>query len=242
MGQLTKDEVHAFQDAVVRRSSREPLQYIIGTAPFLDFEVEVGPGVFIPRPETEQLADWVMRSDKVTQPAVIMDVCAGSGVLAIALARHFDTAQVVAVEKSTEALTYLRRNVEQLAPQVQTIHADATESLIASGHIAPNSVDLLVSNPPYVPCGNLADRKVDLETAHYDPPQAVFSGDIGTDFTQQFSTHLGSYLADGALVAMEHDDTTGAETAEILEAAGLHHVEQHQDLAGRPRFVTGIWN
>lgn len=237
---FTEVEQQAFQECVMRRSTREPLQYIIGTAPFLDFEVEVGPGVFIPRPETEVLADWVIKSDSVSNPRHVLDLCAGSGVLAIAMARAYPDAHVTAVEFSDEALTYLYRNIQQLSPDVSVVETDASADLVAAGYVQPQSIDLLVCNPPYVPTTSLTEGLVDAETALHDPQEAVFSGEDGTAFTRQLCTNLANYLAHGGVVAIEHDDANGAETAALLRDAGLHHIEQHCDLAGRPRFITGV--
>lgn len=238
---LTADEQQVFRAEVMRRSTREPLQYIIGTAPFLDFEVEVGPGVFIPRPETEQLADWVVTSGRVSSPHHILDLCSGSGVLAIAMAHSYPDAKITAIELSDEALPYLYQNVHNLAPDVEVVKADASEDLVASGVLQPGTVDLIVCNPPYVPTASLEEGLVDVETAQYDPQEAVFSGRDGVAFTRRLCDHLPRYLANGGVVAVEHDDANGGETAALLSGAGLQRVEQHCDLANRPRFVTGVW-
>lgn len=243
---LTEAEEEALRQAVARRAQREPLQHIMGTAPFMDFAVKVGPGVFIPRPETEQLADWVIREltprdAAAPQPLRILDICAGSGVLSIALSRGFPTARVQAVELSEQALPYLSQNVHELAPSVEIIHADATQNLVARGFIAPHSVDVVVCNPPYVPEESKRTGAVDIETLQYDPDQAVFSGEQGTNFTAALCQHLADYLAPGALIAMEHDDSTGHSTSKLLASAGLSTIEQHYDLTGRPRFLSALW-
>jgi release factor glutamine methyltransferase len=137
---------------VVRREAREPLQHLLGSAPFMSFQVRVGPGVFVPRPETESLAERAIQTASTMAVGDvglrIMDLCSGSGVLAIALARAIPHATVEAVEVSDEALPYLVQNVADLSPG-GCDHPRLLESF-ASG-VAPASLDLIVSNPPYVP-------------------------------------------------------------------------------------------
>lgn len=238
---------------VVRRMSREPLQHILGEAPFCDFSVVVGEGVFIPRPETELLAQWAidtLRSVQQSQGKTvtgeiqggelrslhILDVCAGSGVLALALARAFPTAEVWAVEYSMRALQYLHRNVEKLAPQVRVVEGDAALPYDTWG-IPSGSVDLVVCNPPYVPTGSVVDQ----ETAESDPADAVFSGEDGLVLSRLILRHLPFLLSPGAVVGMEHDDVTGEALCQEASLAGYSDCRDHYDLAGRPRFMTAHW-
>mgnify|MGYP000311271039 CR=1 FL=1 len=159
-----------FRALVERRAQRIPLQHLIGTAAFGPVEVQVGPGVFIPRPETEALLEWAMNQPLPPSP-VIVDLCTGSGALALALAHTWPQAQVVAVEKSPEALVYARRNCAGSA--VDVLEADVTlPSLLADRN---GTVDLLVSNPPYIPEG----AELDPEVADHDPAAALFGGPDG---------------------------------------------------------------
>jgi release factor glutamine methyltransferase len=150
--ELTDGQAADLEELVLRRESREPLQHLLGVAPFMAFQVRVGPGVFVPRPETESLAERAIHTASTMAVGDsglrIVDLCSGSGVLAIALARAIPHATVQALEISDDALPYLAHNIEDLAPEVVITHS-SLESW-ASG-VEPSSLDLIVSNPPYVP-------------------------------------------------------------------------------------------
>lgn len=240
--QLTTAQKDTLEGWVQRRMSREPVQHILGEAPFLDFSVAVGEGVFIPRPETELLADWAIKaahqqmSMSSAQPLHILDLCAGSGVLAIAMARAFPTAYIWAVEYSDQAFMYLRRNVAALAPQISLIQGDATLPYSGWG-IPENSIDVVVCNPPYVPL----DSTVDRETREFDPTDAVFSGEGGLVLSRHILHHLPVLLTPGAVLGMEHDDATGESLTQLAQRAGYSDCKDHLDLAGRPRFMTAHW-
>lgn len=269
--QLTAAQLALVRAWVAQRAARIPLQHILGEAPFLDFSVAVGEGVFIPRPETELLADWAIKAlrqrekegvaaldgrrgeeleewpqrqrqqgeqvgEEPERRLHILDLCAGSGVLAIALARAFPTARVWAVERAAGAVAYLRRNVAALAPQVSVVVGDVAE-LHPRWGIPARGIDMVVCNPPYVPQRSL----VDVETVTYDPPEAVFSGSDGLSLSTRIMQRLPLVLADGALLGMEHDDTTGGQLCQVAQAAGYSDCRDHPDLAGRPRFMTARW-
>ncbi|OBG47210.1 protein-(glutamine-N5) methyltransferase, release factor-specific [Mycobacterium alsense] len=219
-----------YRDVVVARSRRVPLQHLTGTAAFGPVTLRVGPGVFIPRPETEAILAWATAQPLGPQP-VIVDVCTGSGALAVALARHRPAARVIGVDDSDEALSYARRNTEGTA--VELVRADVTAPGLLpelDGH-----VDLLVANPPYVP----DDSAVEAEVAQHDPPHAVFGGADGMAVIAAVVGLAGRWLRPGGLFAVEHDDTTSARTVEMIETTKLFgDIEARHDLAGRPRFVT----
>ncbi|MCV7381826.1 protein-(glutamine-N5) methyltransferase, release factor-specific [Mycobacterium alsense] len=219
-----------YRDMVVARSRRVPLQHLTGTAAFGPVTLRVGPGVFIPRPETEAILEWATAQPLGPQP-VIVDLCTGSGALAVALARHRPAARVIGVDDSDEALSYARRNTEGTA--VQLVRADVTAPGLLpelDGH-----VDLLVANPPYVP----EDSAVEAEVAQHDPPHAVFAGADGMAVIAAVVGLAGRWLRPGGLFAVEHDDTTSARTVEMIETTRLFgDIEARHDLAGRPRFVT----
>ncbi len=219
-----------FRDLVERRAQRIPLQHLIGTAAFGPVEVQVGPGVFIPRPETEALLEWAMNQPLPPSP-VIVDLCTGSGALALALAHTWPQAQVVAVEKSPEALVYARRNCAGSA--VEVLEADVTvPSLLAD---RDGTVDLLVSNPPYIPdCAEL-----DPEVIDHDPAAALFGGPDGMSVIVPIIALAARLLRPGGKLGIEHDDTTADQVVAALDRDGTFgDITARRDLTGRPRFVT----
>ncbi|OBF86364.1 protein-(glutamine-N5) methyltransferase, release factor-specific [Mycobacterium sp. 852002-51163_SCH5372311] len=219
-----------YHDVVAARSRRIPLQHIIGTVAFGPVELHVGPGVFIPRPETESILEWATVQRLGTQP-LIVDLCTGSGALAVALANHWPAARVVGVDDSEAALEYARRNVEGTA--VELVRADITKPGMLPG--LDGQVDLLVANPPYVP----EDVPLEPEVAQHDPPHAVFGGPDGMAVIAAVVDLAGRWLRPGGLLAVEHDDTTWSSTVELVSSTGLFDdIAARHDLAGRPRFVT----
>ncbi len=227
---LDEDFFTRYRDVVAARSRRVPLQHLVGTEAFGPVVLHVGPGVFIPRPETEAMLAWAIAQRLPIRP-VIVDVCTGSGALALALARHLADARVIGIDDSDGALDYARRNVE--GSSVELVRADAA----APGLLAEldGRADLVVSNPPYVP----DDAVVEPEVAQHDPPHAVFGGPDGMTVIAAVVRQAGRWLRPGGLVAVEHDDTTSTNTVELVESTGLFEdIKARQDLAGRPRFVT----
>lgn len=234
---VTESQQRAYQALIERRADREPVQHILGTAPFGPLDLAVGSGVFVPRPETELLAAWAAAT---AQPgASIVDLCAGSGALGLYLAQTVPGARVALVERDDAALEYLRRNAATYAPRAHVIAADVREAGLAqtiTDVIGP--VDLVVSNPPYVPDGAELDRE-----AAADPAVALFSGADGLDLIRHLAplaaNLLGGTRDAAGHVGIEHDDTNAEGTAQLLHDAGFVDVQRHQDLAGRPRYVTG---
>ncbi|AIL96737.1 peptide chain release factor N(5)-glutamine methyltransferase [Corynebacterium ureicelerivorans] len=221
-----------YAQLVARRAAREPLQHITGSAPFYGVELAVGPGVFIPRPETEVLAQWAvqMLDDAPSAPTVV-DLGSGSGALAIAVARAVPAATVYAVERSHEAREYLRRNVEEHAPQVRIVAGDMTDPHLVAE--LAGSVDLVVSNPPYVP------ESPELQVEVYaDPHEAVFSGTDGMAAIRGLVPVAQRLLRDGGALGIEHDDTTSVQVQDVVAAGGFGDIRVVKDLAGRARFVT----
>lgn len=215
---------------VARRAAREPLQHITGTAPFYGVDLAVGPGVFIPRPETEVLAEWAVHKlcDAPSAPTVV-DLGSGTGALAIAVARDRPDAIVYAVERSETARAYLQRNVEKQAPQVKVVAGDMTDPELLAGIGA----DVVVSNPPYVP------ETPELQAEVYaDPHEAVFSGADGMAAIRGLVPVVKQMLKDGGAVGIEHDDTTSEAVQAELRAGGFADVHPLEDMTGRARFVT----
>lgn len=222
--------VAGYGDLIARRAQRIPLQHLIGTAAFGPVEVHVGPGVFIPRPETEALLEWAMKQPLPSSP-VIVDLCTGSGALALALAHAWPQAQVVAVEKSPEALVYARRNCAGSA--VEVLEGDVTVPSLLSDRTG--TVDLLVSNPPYIPEG--AD--LDPEVIDHDPAGALFGGPDGMAVIVPIIALAARLLRAGGRLGIEHDDTTADQVVAALDRDGTFgDITARHDLTGRPRFVT----
>jgi release factor glutamine methyltransferase len=215
---------------VAARAKRVPLQHLTGTAAFGPVTVHVGPGVFIPRPETEAMLEWAVAQRLSAQP-VIVDLCTGSGALALALSRRWPDARVIAVDDSEDALQHARRNVA--GTPVELVRADVTQPGLLTE--LDGRVDLLVANPPYIPDG----ATLEPEVAQHDPPHALFGGPDGMAVIDHLVEHAARWLRDGGHCAVEHDDTTSARTVETFTRAGrFDDVTARHDLTGRPRFVT----
>lgn len=223
-----------YQDLVAARSRRVPLQHLIGTAAFGPVTVHVGPGVFIPRPETEAMLEWVTGQDLPVDP-IIVDACTGSGALALALALHRPAARVIGIDDSEAALQYARRNCAGTA--VELLQSDVTAPGLLSD--LDGAVDVMVTNPPYIPEG----AELDAEVAEHDPPHALFGGPDGMTLIHPLVALAARLLRPGGLFAVEHDDTTSAATVESVAGSGFFSaVVARRDLTGRPRFVTAIRN
>ncbi|GAS98187.1 modification methylase HemK [Mycolicibacterium canariasense] len=215
---------------VARRAQRIPLQHIVGSAAFGPLMLQVGPGVFIPRPETEALLEWA-QGQPLPADAVIVDLCTGSGALAAALAHHRAGARVIAVEDSAEALRYAEMNCR--ATSVRLLQADVTDPALLTE--LNGTVDLIVSNPPYIPLG--AD--LDPEVAQHDPAHALFGGADGMSVIGPIVAAAARLLRPGGRIGVEHDDTTSAATTDLFaRAAAFTDITARRDLTGRPRFVT----
>lgn len=230
-----------YRALVQARFRRIPLQHLIGTAPFGPLLLHVGPGVFVPRPETESLLDWARAQlgtdlDRPgTNPPTVVDLCTGSGALAIALARYCPQARVIAVDDAPEALKYAERNAAGTA--VELVEADVTRPGLRPD--LDGAVDLVVSNPPYIPDGAVLEPEV----AEHDPHHALFGGPDGMRIIEKVTALAGRWLRPGGYYAVEHDDSTSQATVEMISDTGLfRQVRPRTDLAGRPRFVTAIRN
>jgi release factor glutamine methyltransferase len=224
------DRYHA---AVAARSRRIPLQHLTGIAPFGLLTLLVGPGVFIPRPETEAMLDWATAQCLPGPPAqpTIVDVCTGSGALAVALSHHWPTARVLGIDDSDTALDYAQRNAAGTAVELRC--ADVTGPALLTE--LDGQVDLVVSNPPYVPDG----VQLIPEVSDHDPHHAVFGGPDGMTVINAVIELAGRWLRPGGLFAVEHDETMSLATSELLRGTGIFDdIVARVDLAGRPRFVT----
>ena len=226
------DFAQRFGALVARRAQRVPLQHLTGTAAFGPVTVHVGPGVFVPRPETEALLEWALAQPLPAEP-VIVDLCTGSGALALALATARPRARVVAVDDSPDALRYARRNAE--GTSVEVVSADVTSADLLTE--LDGAVDLLVTNPPYSPTG----AQLEPEVAQYDPSHALFGGPDGMAVIDRIVVAAARLLRPGGFCAVEHDDTTSVRTVDAFtRVARFTDVTARHDLTGRPRFVTAV--
>jgi release factor glutamine methyltransferase len=230
LGDVDEEFCARYADLVATRAGRTPLQHILGSAPLGPVTVSVGPGVFVPRPETEGLLEWASAQPVPPRP-VLVDLCTGSAALALALAKFWPDARIIAIDDSDDALAYARRNVD--GTTVEVVRADVTDiSLLPE---LDRQVDLLVANPPYIPDG----ATMEPEVAQHDPPHALFGGPDGMVVVNAVVGLASRWLKPGAWCAVEHDDTTSAATVAAFTATGgFVDVTPHRDLAGRPRFVT----
>ncbi|HEX9064193.1 MAG TPA: peptide chain release factor N(5)-glutamine methyltransferase [Streptosporangiaceae bacterium] len=232
-----------FWDDVARREAREPLQHITGMAYFRYLDLEVGPGVFVPRPETERLAGWAidrLTAMDVAEP-VVADLGAGSGAIALAIAQEVPRALVHAVEGDPLARPWTQRNIERAvaaAPHIAgrvTLHAGDFAAALPE---LDGLVDLVISNPPYIPVGAC----VPPEVGEYEPTAALYSGQDGLDAIRVVERTARRLLRPGGLVAVEHGAPQGASVYWVFaEENGWKNTRNHTDLAGLDRFVTATW-
>jgi release factor glutamine methyltransferase len=235
---VRRGELHLVADAdfdarfwaeIARRAAREPLQHITGRAHFRYLELDVGPGVFVPRPETEVMTGWAidrLRAMDVAEP-VVTDLGTGSGAIALAIAQEVPWAE---------------RNITRY---VETAPYTAGRVMLHAGDFADvlpeldGTVDLVVSNPPYIPVG----AYVEPEVSEYDPPAALWSGTDGLNAIRTVERTARRLLRPGGLIAVEHGAQQGAAVYWVFpEESGWRDTRNNKDLAGRDRFVTAAWS
>ncbi|TAL44241.1 MAG: peptide chain release factor N(5)-glutamine methyltransferase [Salinibacterium sp.] len=233
---LSEEEVLAIDELVSRRASREPLQHIVGRAPFRSLELAVGPGVFVPRPETEQVAQFAIDALRAvaTPEPIGVDLGTGSGAIALAMATEVPHARVYAVELSPQAFIWARQNFRSVA-------AENAQLLLADlAHALPDldgTVDVVISNPPYIPLGAVPR---DPEVRLFDPELALYGGEDGLDVVRRVSETALRLLRPGGTIVLEHGELQAAPIAALLPSHGWSAVAHHRDLSGRDRATTAL--
>lgn len=231
--QLPSEDINRILRAARRRARREPLQYLSGTAPCYGFDFLVGPGVFVPRPETEQLIDFGIRflRDFGLDEPVVADLGSGSGAIAASVAATLPAADVTAFEASPFALPWLTQNLRRLAPDVHVEFGDWHDRI----HAEPKrKFTAILSNPPYVP---LREIPADPEVRLFDPEAALYSGEDGLNDIRRIAATASELLMPGGLVAVEHTEQQGGQVREIFAANGLVASHTEIDLSERDRFT-----
>jgi release factor glutamine methyltransferase len=238
---IDADALSTFRELVDRRAGRVPLQHLVGVVGFRYIDVEVGPGVFIPRPETELVAGLAIDAARACgSHPVVVDLCSGSGVISLAVANEVPSAAVHAVERDYQAVEWLTRNAEIRAaagdPPIAVHHGDAADALPELS----GAVDIVVSNPPYVAEEELPH--VDPEVRDHDPRVALVAGNDGFDVIRTVVETAERLLRPGGRLVVEHSERQGDACLALVAArGGWVDVVDHRDLAGRPRCVTARW-
>lgn len=213
-----------------RRVAHEPLQYLTGIAHFRHLELQVGPGVLVPRPESELLVEVVLQNiESRTGEVSVVDLGAGSGALTLSLATEAPQAHVIAVEKDAAAIEWLRANVMAISEDVRILESDVAEALIGV------KCDVVIANPPYIPDSQELPRDV----AEHEPSVALFGGPDGMDIPRQFIAAASRLLKSGGFFAIEHHESHGVAIASALQN-DFDSITLHQDLNQRPRFTTAV--
>ena len=234
--EISAEDADRVRAVVERRAAREPLQHITGRAPFRSLELNVGPGVFVPRPETEQVAQFAIDALRAVPSAepVAVDLGTGSGAIALALATEVPHARVYAVENSPEAFIWTRRNVDEVgAANVTPVFIDLADALPG----LDGTADVVISNPPYVPDDAIPR---DPEVRLHDPHAALYGGPDGLDVVRTISRVAQRLLRPGGTLVLEHGELQGAAIRDILTADGWRAAATHRDLTTRDRATIAL--
>ena len=213
-----------------RRCANEPLQYLTGVAYFRHLEIKVGPGVLVPRPESELLVESVLtHSEKLSGAISVVDLGAGSGALALAIATEAPNTHVIAVEKSAEAIYWLKENISFIDEKVRIVESDVSTALDGV------KCDVVIANPPYIADG----QELPADVRDHEPAIALFGGADGMKAPRLFIAASARLLKPGGFLAIEHHESQGDEIAAVLNI-DFQGIILHQDLTGRPRFTTAV--
>jgi release factor glutamine methyltransferase len=213
-----------------RRCANEPLQYLTGVAYFRHLEIKVGPGVLVPRPESELLVESVLTHiEKLSGAVSVVDLGAGSGALALAIATEAPNTHVIAVEKSAEAIYWLKENISFIDEKVRIVESDVSTALDGV------KCDVVIANPPYIADG----QELPADVRDHEPAIALFGGADGMKAPRLFIAASARLLKPGGFLAIEHHESQGDEIAAVLNI-DFQGILLHQDLTGRPRFTTAV--
>jgi len=223
-----------FAKLISRRAAHEPLQYLTGIAYFRHLEIEVGPGVLVPRPESELLVEAVLThiknlEEKVSGEISVIDLGAGSGALSLAIATEAPRSRVIAVEKSADAIVWLKKNVARISDNVRVVEGDVADVLPGV------KCDAVIANPPYVPDNQSLPRDV----AEHEPHIALFGGATGLELPKRFIDAAARLLKSGGVLAIEHTEEQGS-AIDALLSKDFIDIAVHQDLTGRPRWSSAV--
>jgi release factor glutamine methyltransferase len=232
--EFPQESLDKFQLALARRVARQPLQHITGTAPFRHLELKVGPGVFTPRPETEQVVGFAMEKISNLPSPLIVDLCSGSGAIAISLATEISGSKVFAVEKSEEAFGYLLQNAASYGLVDDYLRNEDLDNSLTE---LDGLVDLVISNPPYIPNDAIP---IDLEVQLHEPSMSLYGGVDGLDVIRQISIRAKKLLKSGGLLVLEHADSQSSAIGKLLLAGGWLEIEARADLAGKKRMISAV--
>ena len=225
IGDIAED----YHQLINRRTSHEPLQYITGIAHFRNLDLEVGPGVLVPRPESELMVSYLLALiEQRTGTVSVIDLGAGSGALAIALTTESDQVRVIAVENSGDAIKWLHKNVAKYAPEMRVVEADVKDALPGV------KADFVIANPPYIP----SDEELP-EDVKREPAAALFGGQTGLELPKVFIDAAARLLKSGGVLAIEHTELQGQAISGLLEEMFIN-IELHYDLNDRPRWTSAV--
>jgi len=241
---IVEDRLAGFEDLTIleetfwklldARANHEPLQYLTGVAYFRYLEIQVGPGVLVPRPESELLVQAVLdhcekNSEKLSEVISVVDLGSGSGALALAISTENPQTRVIAVEKDPAAIEWLKKNVSRINEQVRIVESDVVDALEGV------TCDVVIANPPYVPDSQELPRDV----ADHEPAVALFGGPTGLDIPGRFIDTAARLLKPGGFFALEHTEDQGPALEKLL-TENFRDILCHLDLTARPRYTTAV--
>jgi release factor glutamine methyltransferase len=237
---IVEDRLAGFEDLTIleetfwklldARAAHQPLQYLTGVAYFRYLDIQVGPGVLVPRPESELLVQAVLdHCEKLPGIVSVVDLGSGSGALALAISTENPRTRVIAVEKDPAAIEWLKKNVSRINEQVRIVESDVVDALEGV------TCDVVIANPPYVPDSQELPRDV----ADHEPAVALFGGPTGLDIPGRFIDTAARLLKPGGFFALEHTEDQGAAIAAALGVDFLE-IALHDDLVGRPRWTSAV--